>query len=224
MTLAPARGLFVTFEGSEGSGKSTQVRLLRERLARAGYQVLATREPGGTPLGDRLRALVLGRDEVLPTHRTEALVMCAARAQLVETVIRPALEAGAVVLCDRYADSTLAYQGYGRGVDLHQLRAVLSFATAGLWPDLTMLLDVPVEQGLARKRRQDVVTVAGEWTRFESEALQFHERVRAGYQHLAQQDPARWRILDATYPVAALSEAIWRAVHDCLPAMEGTAP
>jgi dTMP kinase len=203
--------LFITFEGTEGSGKSLQARLLVERLRAREVPVLATHEPGGTPLGDQLRQLVLLRDDLDVGPRTEALLMCSSRAQLVDKVIRPALGRGEVVICDRFADSTLVYQGAGRGLDMQGLAAVISFATAGLQPDMTILLDLPVETGLARKHTQQ----AG-WNRFEAEALAFHARVRAGYQTLAQAEPERWRCYDGLKPADPLSDEIWRTIAERL--------
>ncbi|MDQ3811100.1 MAG: dTMP kinase [Chloroflexota bacterium] len=202
-------GFFLTFEGIEGSGKSLQARLLVERLARNGIDALHTREPGSTPLGDHLRELVLVRDDLRPDARAEALLMCTSRAQLVAEVISPALASGRVVVCDRFADSTLVYQGFGRGLDIAELCSVISFATAGLRPDMTLLLDVPVETGLRRKHAQPAHSA---WNRFEAEAAAFHERVRAGYRTLAAQEPLRWRCFDAQQTPAVLAEDIWRAV------------
>ncbi len=200
--------MFITFEGIEGSGKSLQARLLVERMQREGIAVVHTREPGGTPLGDHVRELVLLRSELNTSAGAEALLMCTARAQLVQEVIRPALDAHNVVICDRFADSTLAYQGYGRGIDIQQLQAVISFATAGLSPDMTILLDLPVDVGLARKQAQP----AAAWNRFEQEAVAFHERVRAGYRELAHGEPTRWRCFDAQTTPDELLEEIWRSV------------
>jgi dTMP kinase len=198
--------VFITFEGTEGSGKSLQTRKLVERLREHAFTVLATHEPGGTPLGTELRRLLLDREELQIGGRAEALLMNASRAQLVETVIRPALERGGVVVCDRFADSTLAYQGAGRGLNQQDLGSVISFATAGLQPDMTMLLDVPVEVGLARKQAQN------QRNRFEEEAVAFHTSVRTAYLALAAENPARWRCFDATQSADRLSEAIWGAV------------
>jgi dTMP kinase len=198
--------VFVTLEGPEGSGKSLQARLLADRLRAAGRQVLETREPGGTPLGEQLRHLLLARADLETVARAEALMMCAARAQHVEQVIWPALRRGEIVVCDRFGDSTLAYQGYGRGLDVNNLRTVISFATAGLEPDMTLLLDLPVDAGLARKQAQAA------WTRFEAEALAFHERVRAGYLALAAGQPARWVCLDAQRPPEAIADDVWQCV------------
>jgi dTMP kinase len=174
---------------------------------------VATHEPGGTPLGDELRQLVLIRDELGLGPRAEALLMNASRAQLVEQVIRPALARGEVVVCDRFADSTLAYQGYGLALDLAELRPVIAFATGGLTPDLTILLDIPVREGLARKTAQRAGTPA-EWNRFEAQGEAFHERVRAGYHALAAAEPERWRRLDARKPPGELAEEVWALVAE----------
>ena len=198
--------MFITFEGTEGSGKSLQTRKLAERLRACGYTVLTTHEPGGTQLGGELRRLLLDRQELQIGARAEALLMNASRAQLVESVIRPALEQGEVVVCDRFADSTLAYQGAGRGLNEQHLTSVISFATAGIQPDMTMLLDVPVEVGLARKQAQN------QRNRFEEETIAFHKSVRAAYLALAAENPARWRCFDATQSADRLSDAIWGAV------------
>jgi len=178
-----------------------------ERLTACGVRVCATHEPGGTRLGDQVRQLVLLRDDLQVAARAEALLMCTSRAQLVEQVIRPALARGEVVVCDRFADSTLVYQGAGRGLDVQALTSVISFATAGLQPDMTVLLDLPVEIGLARKHSQQ----AG-WNRFEAETLAFHTRVRDGYHGLANTEPRRWHCFDGTQPVDVVGEQIWRAV------------
>jgi dTMP kinase len=199
--------VFITFEGTEGSGKSLQAHLLVERLRARNFMVCATHEPGGTGLGDQLRQLVLLRADLKVVARAEALLMCTSRAQLVEQIIQPALAAGEVVICDRFADSTLVYQGAGRGLDMQALASVISFATAGLEPDMTILLDLPVDVGLARKHSQ-----ASEWNRFEAEAQAFHLRVRARYLDLAQQEPQRWQRFDGQKPPQQLSEEIWRAV------------
>lgn len=204
-------GLFVTLEGPEGAGKSTQAARLAAALEAAGYRVCRVREPGGTPLGDALRALLLAPAAPPPTPRAEALLYCAARAQLVAEVIRPALTAGSVVLADRFADSTLAYQGAGRGLPLDELRAAIAFAIGDCWPDLTLLLDLPVEEGLRRK--QAAAQEGGEWTRFEAETVAFHERVRAGYLALAAAEPQRWRVFDARKAQEPLHAELWAAVQ-----------
>jgi dTMP kinase len=193
---APRRGPFITLEGPDGSGKTVQAERLRAAVAATGREALLVREPGGTPAGERIRAILMDRDEssVPLTQRADALLFMAARAQLVETVIRPALERGAVVLSDRYLDSTLAYQGFGGRLGVEELLPVGRFATGGLQPDLTLLFDLPVEIGLARKSD-------AETTRFEAHFDRaYHERVRAGYLSLAAAAPGRWVIIDASAP------------------------
>jgi dTMP kinase len=184
--------MFITFEGPEGSGKSSQVIRLAEALQQQGWSVVTTREPGGTPIGDEIRACVhhVGHSAMAP--EAEFLLYSASRAQLVQEVIRPSLAAGQVVLCDRFADSTLAYQGYGRQLDLAALQTITHFATGGLQPHLTLLLDLAVEHGLARRQQGGL-----EMNRLDLEKLDFHQRVRQGYLQLAQTEPARWVILDA---------------------------
>jgi dTMP kinase len=181
--------------------------MLADRLLAGGVRVVSTHEPGGTALGTQVRQLVLLRDDLQVVARAEALLMCTSRAQLVEQVIQPALARGEVVVCDRFADSTLVYQGAGRGLDMQALASVISFATAGLQPDMTILLDLPVEIGLARKHTQQ----AG-WNRFEAEAQAFHARVRAGYHTLARSEPGRWHCFDGVKPVDELAEEIWHTV------------
>jgi dTMP kinase len=183
--------LFVTFEGPEGSGKTTQMPLLEEYLKGRGYSVLCAREPGGTPIGEQIRAIILSRDNRSMGDEAEVLLFSAARAQIVAQVIRPALASGAIVLCDRYADSTLAYQGYGLGLDLDALRTITHFATGGLVPDLTFYIDVPVELGLARRRR-------GEMNRLDEKEVAYHARVREGYLKMARAEPRRWIVVDGS--------------------------
>lgn len=202
MTNTP--GHFVTLEGGEGAGKSTLVATLAARAQAQGLEVLICREPGGTPLGERLRDALFGLD-TSPSPLAELFTFAAARAELVRTVIRPALESGALVLCDRFTDSTLAYQGYGRGLDLDTIRLVNAAATGGLEPDLTLLLDLEPAAGRARG-------AAGGSDYLEREALAFHERVRAGFIALATTEPARWQVLDASQPADAVAEAAWARV------------
>jgi dTMP kinase len=184
--------MFITLEGPEGSGKTSHIPLLAEFLRQKGFDVLTTREPGGTEIGDQIRAVLHRLDNTKMHPHTEALLYQAARAQLVAQVIRPHLEAGGLVLSDRFADSTLAYQGYGHGLPLEMLQAIIHFATGGLKPDLTILLDVDVEVGLGRRKQ-----CGGEWNRLDAYAVEFHCRVRQGYHQLAAAEPARWVILDA---------------------------
>ncbi len=204
---ATAQGYFITFEGVEGSGKTTQIAPLADRLRQAGRTVVTTREPGGTRISDRIRAVVLDQENVEIHPHTEALLMCAARAQLVHEVIRPALDTGQVVICDRYSDSTFAYQGYGRGQDLATLRTLNHFATGGLVPDLTLLLDLPAAAGL--ERRIGSGSAAAATNRMDRLDLTFHQRVGAGFHSLAQAEPGRWRVVDATRGVDDVAAAIW---------------
>ncbi|MDW8297824.1 MAG: dTMP kinase [Anaerolineae bacterium] len=201
--------MFITFEGGEGSGKTTQVRLLGERLTQLGYQVMVTREPGGTPLGAKLRALLLDVESQIEP-RAELLLYAADRAQHVATLIRPALADGKIVISDRYADSALAYQGYGRGLDLTALRQIMAFATSGLQPDLTFFLDLDPQQGLARRAQ------AGASNRFEAQTLEFHRRVREGYLALIAAEPERWVRIDADQPLAVVQGTIFAVVEERL--------
>lgn len=199
-------GHFITFEGPEGAGKSTQIRRLAGRLQDAGRPHVLTREPGGTDIGTALRGLVLDARSQM-TAMTEFLIYSASRAQLVQEVMRPALGRGEVVVCDRYVDSSYAYQGHGRGLDLAQLRAVSAAATGGLMPDLTFLLDIDPELGLQRAAR------VGEPDRIERAGLAFHRRLRQGFLELAAQEAPRFVVLDAAEPEAALSQQIWNVVQ-----------
>lgn len=206
-------GTFITFEGPDGSGKSYQVAVLAHTLRQEGYPVFATREPGGTLIGDQVRAILSDLGNAAMQPRTELLLFQASRAQLVEQVILPHLRDGGVVLCDRYADSTLAYQGYGhQEFNLDQVKTLIHFATGGLKPDLTLLLDVDVEVGL-RRRAQD-----GEWNRLDAYALAFHQRVRQGYLQMAQAEPERWVVIDAGEPPdqvqAAIRQVVLRKLKD----------
>jgi dTMP kinase len=203
--------LFVTFEGPDGSGKTTQIRLLRAYLEEKGYPVCQTREPGGTSIGDQIRQVLHDTTNVEMQATTEILLYSASRAQLVEEVIRPALARSQIVLCDRYAQSTLAYQGYGRQLDLGILQAITAFATGGLQPDLIVYLDISVEEGLRRKRRAHEIE-EDEWNRMDQQAVNFYRRVRQGYLRLAGEEPTRWLIVDARQPVEAIQESIRQAV------------
>lgn len=194
-------GFFITFEGPEGGGKSTQVHRLAASLAAEGYAVWTTREPGGTRAGEMIRPLVLGSSAPALSPWTEALLFSAARAQLVEEVIMPRLDNGEIVLCDRYSDSTLAYQGYGRGLDLSLLQRLQVAITGKLIPGLTLLLNLPVRAGLAR-----IPSTSKD--RLDSETLAFHERVAAGYRQMALEEPNRWREVDATASPDAVAAVI----------------
>ncbi len=211
------RGFFITFEGPEGAGKSTQARRLYEHLQVAGYPVILTREPGGTRIGELIRRILidLRHTEMAPT--TEILLFSAARAQLVSELIRPYLATGGIVVCDRYADSTFAYQGYGLGRDIDELRAITNIATGGLKPDLTFYLRIDVEVGLQRKRvgRERVEGSSGhppEWNRLDARDLAYHRRVAEGFNELVRQEPERWCVLDAEQSVDDLAEQIWQLV------------
>jgi dTMP kinase len=204
------RGLFITLEGPDGSGKTSQAARLGAALEAEGREVVLLREPGGTALGEGLRELLLHREDMPIDPLADALLFNAARAQLVSEVIRPALAAGKTVLCARFADSTLAYQGYGAGLDLDTLKTLETIAISATRPDLTILLDVPAETGLNRKRRG-----RGALTRFESRAdLAFHRRVRDGFLRLARAEPERWRVIDATQPRSIVGEVALGAVHE----------
>lgn len=208
--------LFITLEGPDGSGKTTQFGLLAEHLRARGLNLLAAREPGGTAIGEQVRRLLHDRANTLMQPRTELLLYSAARAQLVEEKIRPHLAAGGVALCDRYADSTLAYQGYGHGLDLGALRQITTFATGGLQPDLTLLFDLDAEIGLQRRLQGGV-----EWNRLDDYALAFHQRVRAGFLELARAEPARWVRLDAAQSVETLQAEVRGVVESKLAASAG---
>jgi dTMP kinase len=203
--------MFITLEGPEGSGKTSQVPPLAEFLRQQGLSILTTREPGGTSIGEQVRSILMRMDNQALQPRTEILLFCAARVQLVEEVIRPDLANGSVVICDRYADSTLAYQGYGHGLDVTFLRRLLDFATGGLWPDLTLLLDIESEQGLNRKRKCE-----GEWNRLDAYSVAFHKRVRQGYLELARQEPQRWQVIDASQPWEMVQSALRSAIMEKL--------
>jgi dTMP kinase len=203
--------LFITFEGPDGSGKTTQVKRLVEHLRDGGCGVLAVREPGGTAISEQIRDVLHSLDNREMQPRTEILLYCAARAQLVGQIIRPHLQSGGVVICDRYADSTLAYQGYGRGLDLPTLRMILDFATGELKPDITFYLDIDVEAGLRRKR------VGGdEWNRMDDLAVEFHRRVRAGYLEMIAQEPRRWVMVGAASDVETIEGEIQGIVDERL--------
>jgi len=201
--------LFITFEGGEGCGKSVQARVLYRRLSQLVIPVVLTHEPGGTPLGKKLARWLKWTQETSISPLAELLLFNTSRTQLVDEVIRPSLEKGKVVICDRYADSTTAYQSYGRGLDLEMVKAINNAATQGIKPNLTVLLDISVEKGLARKtkKRQD---------RFEREDIAFHQRVRGGYLKLAASEPGRWLVIDASQSRKKIAEIIWQRVSQLL--------
>ncbi len=219
--MTQPNGLFIAFEGGEGAGKTTQARLLSEHLEAAGRKVLLTREPGGTELGERLRAIILrpvknSRDAPASpsqphlTAAAELFLFLAARAELVSEVVRPALTAGTTIVCDRFTASTIAYQGHGRGLDLDAVRRACDLATGGLRPDLSVLLDLPVDAGLSRKEEAEESDAIGR------ESRNFHERVRRGFHELAAADPQRWLVVNATMPVEDIAHTVWGCVCSLL--------
>jgi len=204
------KGKFISFEGIEGTGKSTQAKLLQQGLLGLGYEVILTEEPGGTLISLRIREILLSVDHTNMKPLTELLLYNAARAQHIEEVILPALNRGAVVITDRFTDSTFAYQGYGRGIDLNLLESIDKIATNGLRPDITVLLDLDVETGLKRNRR------INKTDRLELEDVEFHKRVRKGYHELAAKEPERIKVLDASGGIEELKIVIARIIPDFL--------
>ncbi len=210
--------MFITFEGTEGTGKSTQLEILAESLQQDGYKLFVTREPGGTAIGDQVRAILSDMQNTAMLPRTEFLLFQSSRAQLVEQELRPRLAQGELILCDRYADSTVAYQGYGyQQLDLEQLRAIVHFATGGLMPDLTILLDIDVELGLQRKRQ-----AGGEWNRLDDYQVEFYQRVRRAYLEMARLEPERWVIIDASAPFDQVQAEIKRVILKRLAGLNGS--
>ena len=209
--------MFITLEGVEGAGKSTQARMLGQRLEAEGHRVVLIEEPGGTALGQRVREIVKHARQVTLTPRAEVLLFLASRAQLVDSVIRPELLNGSVVICDRFSDSTFAYQCYGRGLDLPSVRRANAFAVGCLVPNLTVLLDVPPECGLLRKPDRQTAN----WDRYEQEGIDFHRRVRAGYLQLASQEPARWYVVDALQAPTRVGELVLARVKAALHSSSG---
>jgi len=201
--------LFITFEGGEGCGKSVQARALYNRLSQLAIPVVLTHEPGGTPLGKKLARWLKWAQDTGVSPLAELLLFNTSRAQLIDEVIHPNLEKGKIVICDRYADSTTAYQSYGRGLDLEMVKAINNAATQGLRPNLTVLLDIPAEEGLARKKtkRPD---------RFERENIAFHQRVKEGYLKMAASEPGRWLVVDATQSKRKITDIIWHRVSQLL--------
>jgi len=200
--------MFITLEGPDGSGKTTQIRLLYDALVAAECDVLLTREPGGTAIGDQIRVVLHDIENTDIVPETEILLYSASRAQLVGQVIRPALAAGTIVLCDRYADSTMAYQGYGRGLNLEALTAITDFATGGLKPDLTLFLDLEPQIGLTRRK-----TSGQEWNRMDRQTLDFYRLTRRGYHTLAEMEPERWVSIDASGSITEVAAAVWATVQ-----------
>jgi dTMP kinase len=201
-------GRFIVFEGPEGAGKSTQIRRLGGLLERLGHEVIVTREPGGTPVGDAIRGVLLGTGDYAMLPQTEAFLLSAGRAQHVHDVIRPALDRGAIVLCDRFADSSLAYQGGGHGMDVDDLRCLERIAVGATEPDMRILLDLPIEEGLARRHRD-----AGTVNRIDRADAAFHQRVRDTYLSLARSNPAGWTVINAAQPPDAVLADICQAIR-----------
>lgn len=211
MTETAGRGLFITFEGVEGAGKSTQIELAVQWLRDRGVLVHVTREPGGGPLSERIRALILDTFDDPPTDRAELLLMLAARAQHVERVIRPMLSAGRTVVCDRFYDSTVAYQGFARGLDLAFVRDSIEFAVSGLHPDITIILDMPPAEGLLRQRSRN---------RMEGEDLLFHEAVRQGFLDQAAREPGRIHVISAEGTVEDVRARVSAVLEQGVPALQ----
>lgn len=207
--------LFITFEGSEGCGKSTQAKALWRKLVRLDIPTVLTHEPGGTSLGSQLRrVLKKGRqDKISPL--AELFLFAACRIQLVTEVIRPSLQQGKVVICDRFSDSTTVYQGYGRGLDLDTIKKTNDLATQGIKPDLTILLDIPIQKGLSRKPSTTN-------DRFETENIAFHDKVRAGYLKLVAEEPGRWLVIDANLPRVKIGKIIWDRVNRLIQAQKAS--
>ncbi len=205
------RGIFITFEGIDGSGKTTQLRMLAERLRDAGREVIEAVEPGGTEIGRQIRAILLDGRNTQLTPRAELLLYFASRAQNVEEVIRPALAAGKIILCDRFTDSTLVYQGCGRGLGGDVVLALDRIACQGLQPDLTVLVDIDLDESLRRARGRNVSTASSE-TRLDDESREFHKRVRDAYLALAQREAQRFVVIDGAAGIEEVSERIWKEV------------
>jgi dTMP kinase len=199
--------MFITLEGPDGSGKTSHMQPLAEWLEGLGHRVHTAREPGGTFISEQIRNIIHDLKNAEMHPHTETLLYQAARAQIVEQVLRPKLAQGWIVLCDRYADSTLAYQGYGHQQKMDEVRALVHYATGGLVPDLTLLLDLDVETGLSRRQKG-----GGEWNRLDAYQLDFHCRVREGYLELAKQEPKRWVLVDASLPQEQVQQALRKAI------------
>ena len=199
------RGLFITFEGADGCGKTTQLNLLAEFLRKKGFEVIITREPGGKGLGEKIRKILLNYDGDVSAN-CEAFLFLADRAQNIDIVVKPAIKAGKIVLCDRHTDSTLAYQGYGRGVDLMQAKMLNKIATSGVIPDLTFVFDIDVETSMAR--------VGKNKDRMESAGIEFHERVRKGYLEIAKQEPERVKVINSKGSIENIFEEVKKIMVD----------
>jgi dTMP kinase len=210
------KGMFITFEGIEGSGKSTQIALLANYLTASGVRHVLTREPGGTLIGDQVRKILLDPENRSLDPKAELLLYAAGRAQHLRELIMPALAGGTNVLCDRFSDATLAYQGYGRGLDIEMIRSLDRMVTAGMRPDLTLLFDIAAASGIARARGRNTSRGLEAEARFENEELAFHERVRQGYLMLAAQEPDRIRIVDASSTPETIQERVRQIVDERL--------
>lgn len=206
--------MFIVFEGPEGSGKTSHIKLIAEWLERQGHLVYSTREPGGTDIGEQIRVLVHHLKNIAMHPHTEALLYQAARSQLVEQVINPKLAEGFIVLCDRYMDSTIAYQGYAHQQNLDDIRFLIRYATGGLVPDLTILLDLDVETGLMRGFQRH--GKGGEWNRVDAYPVEFHQRVRAGYLEMVKQEPGRWVVIDAGREWESVQEELRKVIEERL--------
>lgn len=209
--MQKSKGLFVSFEGIEGCGKTTQAMLLAKWLKSRGHQVIVTREPGGTPLAEKIRKVLLDSRNHQMSPLTELLLLQASRAQHLDQVIIPALKAGKIVVCDRFADSSTAYQGYGRGMDLEMVKQLNQIAVDGCWPGLTLVFDLPVEQGFARaaKRKRAL-------DRMEKQERAFHQKVRRGFKEIAKAEPARVKVLDGSFPPDVIQAAVRQLVYNRL--------
>ncbi|RMG84277.1 MAG: dTMP kinase [Chloroflexi bacterium] len=213
--------MFISFEGVDGSGKTSQIQYAAAALRAEGYDVLLTREPGGTPVGDEIRTVLFDSKNSQDIHpRTELLLFCASRAQLVAEVIRPHLAKGGIVISDRFADSTIVYQGYGRGLELDALRHIIDFATGGLWPDLTIFLDITPEEALDRRRKASLF--GDEFNRLDDMALDFHRRVYQGYEALIAAEPQRWHRISATGTQEQVKEAVLKVLRHALSVKRAT--
>jgi len=212
---------FITFEGTEGSGKTTQIEELGRCLSELGHQVVLTREPGGCSIADAIRSILLDSGNSAMTPRAELLLYAAARAQHVAEIIVPALKQGKTVLCDRFTDATIAYQGFGRGLCLDLIASLNDMATQGLQPQLTLLLDLPVETGIERALTRIAVQSGPKEDRFERERLEFHRKVQSGYRRLAKQEPSRFRIIDAARPREQVARSVAEEVRNFLSTQNG---
>ena len=203
--------MFITLEGPEGSGKTSHIPNLVRYLREKRFSVFPTREPGGTSIGEQIREVIHDLKNVEMHPRTETLLYQAARAQIVEQVIKPRLKADEIVISDRYYDSTIAYQGYGHQQDMEEVRMLVKYATGGLVPDLTVLLDVDVEVGLGRKKKN-----GAEWNRMDAHEIEFYQRVRAGYLEMVKQEPSRWVVIDAVGPWESVQEELRKVIEERL--------